>query len=186
MKPQLDRAMDRENSRTSIGGSLAERNKVSRVARCYTETLGLASYMEAAARILDRKTLQTYSGLNDDEFLAALHDSHAEFIHQMQPRDPLEKLTLDQLMLHHVRVLRLSQQACQQSKPELFKMLNEACDGASGAFRRLMTAFDERRRPPRQQAAIAIDQANVANQQVVQNVTPRQEEICRTNKDPKK
>ena len=183
MAPRLERAMDRECSGTNIGGSLAARNRNLSVARSYPRMLGLASYIEAAARILDPKTLQANLGLKDDEFLAAVHDSHAEFFHQMRPRDLLENLTLELLVVNHARALRLSQQACRQSDPKPAKLLHEACDGASGAFRRLMTAFYENRRPPRQRAAIAIDQANVANQQVVQNVKPHPGKKRQTNKD---
>ncbi len=180
--PRLEHAKDRGSSGTSIGGSLAERNRVSNLTQTYTETLGVVSYFAAALGILDPKTLQANLGLQEKEFFAALSDSHAEFVHQMQPRDLLEKLALEQLMLHHARVLRLSQQACCQSDPEPAKLLHEACDGASGSFRRLMTAINENRRP-RQKAAIAIDQANVANQQVVQNVTPDPGKKRQTNKD---
>lgn len=114
--------------------------------------------------------------------LAAARDSIAEFVHKMRPRDPLEKITLEQLIVNHARVLRLSQQACSQTDPEPAKLFHEACDGASGSFRRLMTAFNENRRP-QQKAAIAIDQANVANQQVVQNLKPHRRKKRQTNKD---
>jgi len=182
---QLERKMDHPCSETENGGALAERISISNLARSYTGMLGRGSFMEVATSIVDPKNLQTKSGLQEEEILVAAHNSFAEFVHLMRPRDPLEKLTLEQLMLHHARVVRLSQQACRQSDPEPAKLFHDACDGASGSFRRLLTAFNENRRP-RQQAAIAIDQANVANQQVVQNVTPNQEENRRTNKDPKK
>jgi hypothetical protein len=185
MKPQLERAMDQKNAGTSIDASLAERDGISSLARSYAGMLAFVSYSVAAAKIADPKALQATLGLEEKEFLAATHDSFAEFAWRMKPRDPLEKLTLEQLMLHHARVLRLSIQACEQSDPERIKLLHEACDGASGAYRRLMTAFNENRRPPRQPAAIAIDQANVANQQIVQNVTPHPGKKRQTNKDSK-
>jgi hypothetical protein len=185
MKPQLERALDEKNSGTNIGGSLAERNGISNVARSYTGMLALVSYSAAALRIVDPKTAEAKLGLQENEFVAAVRDNFTEFVWRMKPRDPLEKLTLEQLMSHHVRVLRLTQQACGESDPALIRMLHEACDGASGAYRRLMTAFREDRRPHRQKAAIAIDQANVANQQIVQNVTPHQEKKLQTNKDSK-
>jgi hypothetical protein len=164
---QLERKMDRPSSETENGGALAERISISKLARSYTGMLGRGSFMEVATSIVDPKNLQTKSGLQEEEILRAAHDSFAEFVYLMRPRDPLEKLTLEQLMLHHARVVRLSQEARRQSVPKLAKLFHEACDGASGAFRRLMIAFNENRKPPRQQAAIAIDQANVANQQVV-------------------
>ena len=184
--PRLERKLDPNSSGTEERGALATRDTISKLGQSYAAMLGVASYFVVAAGIVDPKTLQNDVGLNHDEVLAAAHDSVAEFVHKMRPRDPLEKITLEQLIVNHARVLRLSQQACGQTDPESAKLFHEACDGASGSFRRLTTAFNENRKPPRQKASIAIDQANVANQQVVQNVTPSQEENRRTNKDPKK
>jgi hypothetical protein len=99
--------------------------------------------------------------LGDDEIAVVLHYAFAGFLSSMAPRDALEKLTLEQLLLNHLRVLQLSQQACAQSSPEMIKILNECTDRASGAFRRLMTAFSEYRKP-RPQPIVAI-----ANQQLV-------------------
>ena len=181
---QLERKMPSTSSETENGGALADRNWNSKLAQSYTGMLSRGSFMEIATGIVDPKNLQAKTGLQEDEILVAAHNSFAEFVHLMRPRDPLEKVTLEQLMLHHARVVRLSQQACRQTDPEPAKLFHEACDGASGSFRRLVSAFNENRRP-RQKAAIAIDQANVANQQVVQNVTPHQGKKRQTNKDSK-
>jgi hypothetical protein len=50
------------------------------------------------------------------------------------------------------------------------RVINEACDRAANTFRRQMLALAEYRRPPRSDQFVAIRQANLANQQVVQNV----------------
>jgi len=183
---QLERNLHPNSSGTENRGALATRDTISKLGQSYAAMLGVASYFVVAGGIVDPKIVQDDLGLQEKEVLAAARDSVAEFVHKMRPRDPLEKITLEQLIVNHARVLRLSQQACNQTDPESAKLFHEACDGASGSFRRLTTAFNENRKPPRQKASIAIDQANVANQQVVQNVTPNQEENRQTNKDPKK
>jgi hypothetical protein len=49
-------------------------------------------------------------------------------------------------------------------------VINEACGRAANTYRRLMLAIAEYRRPAGAEAPVAIRQASIAKQQVVQNV----------------
>jgi hypothetical protein len=134
--------------------------------RLHADVLGLCALFDVAGKILDPETFRTLFGLSEGEHLSLIADALAHFVEQMKPRDALEKLAVEQLLLTHVRVLRLSQQASKQSSPDMIKILNDAVDGASGTFRRLMTAFRDCRKPPREQAVVAIRQGNVGEQQI--------------------
>ena len=96
-------------------------------------------------------------------FLAALRES-------VQPRDAVEEMLLLQMAWQHARLGRLSAIAGQQENRENVRVVNDACDRAANTFRRQVLALAEYRRPPRTDAFVAIKQANLANQQVVQNV----------------
>ena len=94
----------------------------------------------------------------------------ADFIERVAPRDPLEELLALQMLYTHGRVGYLSTQATQQRDPKKVKVYHEAADGASNTFRKLMLGLAQYRRPPRGgDTFMAIRQANVAEQQVVQN-----------------
>jgi hypothetical protein len=138
-----------------------ESASVHKLAQSYTGILSVCTYAGIARTIVDIESLGSRCGMGGDQIALAVHDAFADFVDSMAPRDPLEKLMLEQLLLNHVRVLQLSQQACAQSGPETIRILNECADRASGAFRRLITAFAEYRKP-RTQPIVAI-----ANQQLV-------------------
>ena len=87
----------------------------------------------------------------------------------LQPRDPFEELLNVQYAWTHARLGKLSIQAANQELTANVRVVNEACDRAANTSRRLMLALAEYRRPPRQDQFVAIKQANVAAQQVVQN-----------------
>lgn len=151
----------------------AEREGMENLAQSFTGLLGACASGASANRILDIDAFGCAFGLDKDATSAGVHDAFDGFVKGMKPRDPLEKLALEQLLLNHLRTLALSQQACAQTGPEMIEVLNGAADRASGAFRRLMIAFGEYRKP-RSQSIVAIGQANVASQQIVQNVDGKQ------------
>lgn len=88
---------------------------------------------------------------------------------RMQPKDPLEEMLIVQAVVAHARALHLSELACRQTDIETVRIVNEYADRASNGFRRLMLGLAEYRRPPAASAFMAIKQANLANQQVIQN-----------------
>lgn len=152
---------------------------VQQLARSFTGILGESASFSTAFKIAHPDTIGAIFGLDKDATSLGMHDAFAEFVREMAPRDPLEKLALEQLLLNHIRVLRLSQQASSGSSPEMIKILNEAADHASGSFRRLMVAFGEYRKKPSQQSIVAIAQANVAHQQqIVQHVDGEHKKIA--------
>ncbi len=112
---------------------------------------------------------QTFQYVKDDGgkaaemFMAAIRES-------VQPRDAVEEMMLVQLAWLHARIAKLSVLAMDQSQTNNVRVVNDACDRAANTFRRMMLALAEYRRPPQTAGFVAIKQANVANQQVVQNV----------------
>ncbi len=95
---------------------------------------------------------------------------------EMAPRDALEEMLAVQALLAHVRVLHLTKLSGTQTEIKSIQTVNEYADRASNTFRRLMLALPEYQRPPRAgDSFTAIKQANIANQQVVQNEKTRAE-----------
>ena len=92
-----------------------------------------------------------------------------DFLRRLNLCDPLEELLAFQALWTHARLGRLSHPANQQEGREGMKAVNDACDRAANTYRRQMLALAEYRRPPRSESFVAIKQANVAQQQVVQN-----------------
>jgi hypothetical protein len=88
-------------------------------------------------------------------------------VERMAPRDPVEELLISQLLLTHGRVVRLSHLAQQKLSYDEIRNLNELADRASNTYRKLMLALAEYRRPARGSSITAIQQANIANEQVV-------------------
>lgn len=88
----------------------------------------------------------------------------------MKASDPLEEMLVAQALWTHARVARLNNLAITQTDRENLRIVNEAADRATNTFRRVMLALAEYRRPPRAgDSFTAIKQANIANQQVIQN-----------------
>jgi len=143
---------------------------VKRLSQIHAQMLGLFAYEGVSRTVVNTESLRAGCGLNQDEFTQVLSGVLPEFVEAMKPRDALEKLALEQLMVHHARVLALSRQAAMNAEGDGVKVINEACDGASGSFRRLMTAFRDHRRPKDSGTSYTIGQANVAQQQVIQTV----------------
>ncbi len=92
-----------------------------------------------------------------------------DLVKKMKPRDPLEGMLIQQALWTHTRLAKLSALAVSQTSLEAYRVLNEACDRASNTFRRLMLALAEYRQPGRP-SPLSIQQANLANQQVVQQI----------------
>jgi hypothetical protein len=89
----------------------------------------------------------------------------------VKPRDALEEMLVVQMAWTHARLARLSAIAHNQEHRGNVQVIHDACDQAANTFRRQMLALAEYRRPAAQAGSfVAIRQANVANQQVVQNV----------------
>jgi hypothetical protein len=97
-------------------------------------------------------------------------------LESMRPRDFLEQMLCLQAAWTHARLAHLSGMANQQTETKNVRVVHDACDRAANTFRRQMLALVEYRRPPRTDAFVAIKQANVANQQVVQNAEIRKTE----------
>ncbi len=93
----------------------------------------------------------------------------ADLIERMSPRDPAEEMLVVQLVLTHARVLHLTDLANRQQGMEQIRTMHEHADRASNTYRRLMLTLAEYRRPAAATSFTAIRQANIANQQVVQN-----------------
>lgn len=98
---------------------------------------------------------------------AATRDAAAA-IDAMAPRDPVERMLVEQILFAHARAMRLSQLANQQNSLDGIRVANEYADKASNTARRLALALAEYRRPPKTGPSFtAIGQANIAAQQVV-------------------
>ncbi len=92
------------------------------------------------------------------------------FQRQMRPKDALERLALTQALMAHGRVAWLTKLATSQTNVHALATINESCERASGTFVRLMRAIGEYRQPRDSSATVSIGQANLAHQQIVQNI----------------
>jgi hypothetical protein len=92
------------------------------------------------------------------------------FQEQMRPNDGLERLALTQALAAHARAAWLTQRLTAQTNPKSLGIISEACERAAGTFVRLMRAIAEYRQPRTSGATVAIGQANLAHQQVVQTI----------------
>ncbi len=101
------------------------------------------------------------------------------FQQQMRPKDALERLALTQALMAHGRVAWLTKLATSQTDVHALATINESCERASGTFVRLLRAIGEYHQPRDSSATVSIGQANLAHQQIVQNIQKqeaRQEE----------
>ena len=105
-------------------------------------------------------------GREDADARLYARDAHE----RMAPKDPVEEMLVTQMILTHARVMHLTGLLGQQTTGEGVRTICEYTDRASNTYRRLMLALSEYRRPPRTGDTFAVvKQANIANQQVVQN-----------------
>lgn len=101
-----------------------------------------------------------------------------DLVARLNPRDPLEEMLVEQCLWAHGRVRHLSALANQQTNVDASRQVNDSADKASNTFRRLMLALREYRQPPRSgDQFTAIKQANIANQQVVQNLETEKQNV---------
>lgn len=102
---------------------------------------------------------------------AATNVLHAgDVLRQMNPRDPMEKMLIAQALWNHGRIAHLTELVALEKSYKGIRILNEAIDRAGNTFRRQMLALSEYRRPPQPGGTVnRINQANIANQQIVQN-----------------
>lgn len=105
----------------------------------YVETIGAASALDETALAFVTDTLK-----------------------QMEPRDPLERMLIEQMLWTHVRIGRLTKQAMAQERIEPLQVAHEAADRALNAFRRHMLALQEYRTPKPAASFTAIKQQNIA------------------------
>lgn len=119
----------------------------------------------------------------DNEGRNAASLATLSFHQQMHPKDALERLVLGQILLAHSRTTWMTQLLERQNDPQYLHVISEACERAAGTFGRLTRAFWEYRRPATVSTTVSIGQANVANQQVVQNLLkeePKEKDDVRT------
>jgi hypothetical protein len=91
----------------------------------------------------------------------------------LRPRDAIEEMLVDQIAITHARVVKLSFQSLVQRNETWYRTISEACDRAASTFRRLVVTFRDYREP-RRTTVMAIQQANLANQQVVQQISGKE------------
>lgn len=100
---------------------------------------------------------------------ATADDFVDQYLEEMRPRDPVERMMATQLLWQHLRIGRLMELADQcATKPDLAKAYGAALDNAMGTFRRHAQALDGIR-SPRPVQFIQDSQINMAQQQVVAN-----------------
>ncbi len=135
----------------------------------HMRALGAATYCHALVPHLGRL-------LEGIDIPVSSHQLMHWLMREMAPRDALEEMLAVQALLAHVRVLHLTKLSGSQTEIKSVQVVNEYADRASNTFRRLMLALAEYRRPPKAgDSFTAIKQANIANQQVVQNEKTRTE-----------
>jgi hypothetical protein len=91
----------------------------------------------------------------------------AELVEAMNPRDPLERMLVEQLVYCHHRAASLQAWAMRQTKPEHSQRLNELADKAMNTYRRSMLGLADYRAPRRQAQYIRAQQFNQAESQQV-------------------
>ena len=129
----------------------------------HMRALGAATYCHALVPHLGK----LLEGIN---IPVSAHQLMDWLMREMAPRDALEEMLCVQALLAHVRVLHLTKLSSSQTEIKSVQIVNEYADRASNTFRRLMLALAEYRKPPRAgDSFTAIKQANIANQQVIQN-----------------
>ena len=121
--------------------------------------LGTAAYLLVA----DKMSL-------GPELLEAAGLGAISFQEHMQSKDGLERLAISQLLVTHGRVMWLSKLLTEQTKTKAIATLSASIDSALSTFARLIRALDEYRRPRGANTTVSIGQANVAGNQLVQNI----------------
>lgn len=162
----------------SPSGESAESHPLfSRVLRLEEEVKTPASQLQGAGftRVLHDLGLgsDTYARMlqrRGSEIMATTaHDFVDQFVEEMHPRNPVERMLVVQLLWQHVRIGRLVELADRCAhEPDLAAAYGEALERAMGTFRRHAQALDALRFP-RPIQFFQDSQVNVAQQQVVTN-----------------
>ena len=104
------------------------------------------------------------------ELLEAAGLGAISFQEHMQSKDGLERLAISQLLVTHGRVMWLSKLLTEQTSTKAITAISASIDSALSTFVRLIRALDEYRRPRAANTTVSIGQANVAGNQLVQNI----------------
>jgi hypothetical protein len=119
----------------------------------------------------------TLSVTGGNAIIAATAIAHvADVLEQMAPRDPLERMLIQQTLVTHARIATLSQEVGLQRDPEMYRIMSESLDRASNVFRRQMLAFQIYRGGQPQAPEKPMKQTNIAGQMVVQNFLSKEED----------
>jgi hypothetical protein len=121
--------------------------------------LGTAAYLSLA----DKMAL-------GPELLEAAGLGAIGFQDQIQSKDGLERLAISQVLVTHGRVMWLSKLLTEQTNTKAITAISASIDSALSTFARLIRALDEYRRPRAANTTVSIGQANVAGNQLVQNI----------------
>jgi hypothetical protein len=144
----------------TAAATLAERGLTRRdIAKSHADVGGHAAYMELCEQMS-----------MPPEWVDAAGSGSISFQREMRPKDGLEELALDQLLLAHTRSVWLTRLLAHQKDMQSIGIISEACERAVGTFARLMRAISEYRRPSNASTTVSIGQANVGGNQVVQNL----------------
>ena len=101
-----------------------------------------------------------------------------DIIKAMNPKDPMEQMLCEQLVLCHHRAAYLQGQAMRQKTLNCIRTMNELADRAMNAYRRSMLALQDYRAPRRPSQLIVAKQVNQAESQqvaLVENENPKNE-----------
>ncbi len=103
--------------------------------------------------------------IENDTMIVGCKELLAETVDGVSPRDPLERMLVQQLLWCQQRVAHLSMQACKPANLKQLWTINELADRAMNSDRRGMLALREYRAPHRQVNITAVKQLNQAEQQ---------------------
>ena len=164
--PQLPAPVDRKAQELALSGRgelqlapLKELDRARLFEKAHPVTLASAAYIHFSGQM----------GL-PQELAEATGPATLTFQEEMHPRDALERLALSQILLVHGRVAWLSKLLPAQVDAASLGIISEACERTLGSFIRLMRAIHEHREPKNSSTTVSIGQANVARQQIVQNL----------------
>ena len=92
------------------------------------------------------------------------------FLEEMAPRNPVEQMLAMQMLWQHLRIARLTREACLEIDPESLKPFNDALESAMRTSVRQANAWQSIREP---QAVNLINgqQINVGQQQIIGSVS---------------
>src|SRR5262249_26906166 len=96
-------------------------------------------------------------------FLETAIDFVRDTVEQMQPRDGMERMLVEQSLWLHARLARLSGQAARATGERDVRTLNEAADRVANTYRRHMQALKDYRTERRSRLFMGIGSAQIGN-----------------------